>query len=301
MRFADGKDSWKTRQEAIERATELMTKKKRVANTHAIGDLITVLKERLSETNLNLRARVLLCVKSVADAIGEATQQYSAVLVPELLKLCCETKQNVLDGLYGALTSWVGSHAASASIYNAIMPSLVQGLKLTKGRAGLLHWMNQYNPFLDRASCSVLLASVMDCLTSKAADVRKEAGVLMKVLCAHLSQSEVESKIVGRPSPDMRTLHQIVDTLYDVTPTPAETPSEPPVSEKRKTSLSARPGVRVLGKPNPGEGLKDRFKNVRSSIPKPQPIQRRKMFSMDSFGSFDLTQGRLSGINGAGR
>ena len=292
-----------------------MARKKRVANTRAVGELLTVLKERLTETNLNLRARVLQCIRGTAEAIGEETQQYTALVVPELLKLCGETKQNVVEGLFAALTAWVGAHAASPAIFNSLAGSLVQGLKITKGRAGLLRWVNHYAGFLERASCATLLSSVMDCLTSKEAAVRAEAATLMKVVCAHLSQGEVEAKIVGRPSPDMNTLHQIVDRLYtsgrfsSASARLSDTPITAPVTESaagtvvdnraeaasRKQSLSARPGARVLARPNPGEGLRARFQHVKSSIPKPQP--RRQPFS-DAFSARDFTASRVSGGRG---
>ena len=60
MRNTNGKDSWKERQEGILRVTELMEKKKRVVNNKSIADLVAVLKERLSEVNLNLRAKDLI-------------------------------------------------------------------------------------------------------------------------------------------------------------------------------------------------------------------------------------------------
>ena len=316
-----------------------MARKKRVANTRAVGELLTVLKERLTETNLNLRARVLQCIRGTAEAIGEETQQYTALVVPELLKLCGETKQNVVEGLFAALTAWVGAHAASPAIFNSLADSLVQGLKITKGRAGLLRWVNHYAGFLERASCATLLSSVMDCLTSKEAAVRAEAATLMKVVCAHLSQGEVEAKIVGRPSPDMNTLHQIVDRLYtsgrfsSASARLSGTPITAPVTgltaglttglttglatgltagfatesaagtvvdnraeaASRKQSLSARPGARVLARPNPGEGMRARFQHVKSSIPKPQP--RRQPFS-DAFSARDFTASRVSGGRG---
>lgn len=311
--------------------TDLMARKKRVANTRAVGELLTVLKERLTETNLNLRARVLQCIRGTAEAIGEETQQYTALVVPELLKLCGETKQNVVEGLFAALTAWVGAHAASPAIFNSLVGSLVQGLKITKGRAGLLRWVNHYAGFLERASCATLLSSVMDCLTSKEAAVRAEAATLMKVVCAHLSQGEVEAKIVGRPSPDMNTLHQIVDRLYtsgrfsSASARLSDMPITAPVTgltagltaglttgfatesaagtvvdnraeaASRKQSLSARPGARVLARPNPGEGLRARFQHVKSSIPKPQP--RRQPFS-DAFSARDFTASRVSGGRG---
>ena len=346
--MVDGKESWKTRQEAVEAVTDLMTRKKRVANTGTVGELMAVLKDRLTETNLNLRARVLQCIRSTAEAIGEETCHYTSLMVPELVRLCGETKQNVVDALFATLTAWVGAHALSPAIFNSMAGSLVKGLKIVKGRAGLLRWANRYANFLDYAVCSTLLSSVMDCLTSKEAAVRAEAATLMKVVCSHLSQGEVEAKIVGRPSPDMSLLHQIVDRLYAagnvtstfgrISDTSATTPINGPINgpttapingpavrssaalapgqlgqlgqpgqfgasqagervtdlSQKKLSLSARPGARVLARPNPGEGMKARFQNMKSSIPKPQPLKPRKTFS-EAFSGREYTSIRQSG------
>lgn len=61
---------------------------------------MNVLKERLTETNLNLRARVLVCIRVTAEAIEDEKQRYTQLIVPELMKLTGETKQNIIEGLY---------------------------------------------------------------------------------------------------------------------------------------------------------------------------------------------------------
>lgn len=103
MKSMEGKDGWKTRQEAIEKTQALIEKKRRVINNKAIADLMSVLKERLTETNLNLRAKVLVCIRVVAEAIEDERSQYTNMILPELMKLTNETKQNVIDALYDCL------------------------------------------------------------------------------------------------------------------------------------------------------------------------------------------------------
>lgn len=95
----EDKESWKTRQEAIEKVQILIDKKKRIINTNVIGELLSILKDRLKETNLNLRAKVLQCIHSVILAIEDSRLQYASLLIPELMKLTNETKQNVIEGL----------------------------------------------------------------------------------------------------------------------------------------------------------------------------------------------------------
>lgn len=99
MSQMEGKESWKVRQSAIESVTTLMTKHPIVTANRGVGALMTVLKDRLSESNLNLRARVVVCIGAVAKSVGRDIAQWNALIFPELMKLCSETKQNVLDAL----------------------------------------------------------------------------------------------------------------------------------------------------------------------------------------------------------
>ena len=99
LRFSEGKESWKVRQEGVESLIRLIEKKRYIVNNRSVNETISVLKDRLSETNLNLRAKVLLCIKSVLESIGDEKIHYSSLLLPELMQLINETKQNVLDAL----------------------------------------------------------------------------------------------------------------------------------------------------------------------------------------------------------
>lgn len=99
LRATEGKESWKTRQEAVEALLQLVERKRVLVNNKAVGELLAALKLRLTEANLNLRAKVLLCIAAVARALGREVVSYTSLLLPELMKLCGETKQNVVDAL----------------------------------------------------------------------------------------------------------------------------------------------------------------------------------------------------------
>ena len=49
------------RQEAVAKLTTLLANKQ-IVNTPAVAELAGALKDRLGETNLNLRARVVQCI-----------------------------------------------------------------------------------------------------------------------------------------------------------------------------------------------------------------------------------------------
>ena len=278
----DGKDSWKERQEGIQRVTELMEKKKRVVNNKAITDLIAVLKERLSEVNLNLRAKVLVCIEQVIRALGPDGMEYASILFPDMFRLCSEAKQNIISALYSALTAWVEVDAIQKkSRLNALGQYLLIGLKAPKGRLSLLTWLHGYASLIDQKTAILVANDLLDCLTDKAAPVRNRAMNILEAITPICPRNVLESNLKGRPSPDVTSLRQFFDQIYSDTPHPrssnssvsATRESEPNRTEmdNRIQSLANRPNARVLIKPKAGEGFKSRFSNVKSSIPKPIP------------------------------
>ena len=66
------------RQEAVAKLTTLLANKQ-IVNTPAAAELAGALKDRLGETNLNLRARVVQCidalVKALSGGIGAAVDR----------------------------------------------------------------------------------------------------------------------------------------------------------------------------------------------------------------------------------
>ena len=70
-------------------------------NTPAIAELVNVLKSRLSESNLNLRTKVVQCIGRLASWLGMEVQRYTAVLIPDLLRLSSDSKNSVVDAVYG--------------------------------------------------------------------------------------------------------------------------------------------------------------------------------------------------------
>ena len=161
--------------------TELMERKRRVVNNKAVGELMAVLKERLTETNLNLRAKVLVCINRVVHAIGGAAVEYASVLLPSMLRLCGEAKQNVVDALFAALTTWVEADEMQRELlFNAIGSYLSVGLKIPKGRLALLTWMNKFTALMNAKTVAAIASDLLDCLTDKVAAVRMQAQLVLE-------------------------------------------------------------------------------------------------------------------------
>lgn len=100
LRNTKEKDSWKVRQAAVLSLTTLLTQKERILNTPVIAELAGVLKIRLGESNLNLRTKVVQCIGQLAKCLGTEVQRYTAVLIPDLLRLSGDSKSSVVDAVY---------------------------------------------------------------------------------------------------------------------------------------------------------------------------------------------------------
>lgn len=86
------------RQEAVGRLTALLANK-RIVNTPAVAELAGALKDRLGETNLNLRARVVQCIDALVKALNGQAVEFAALLLPELMKLTGDSKSSVVDAV----------------------------------------------------------------------------------------------------------------------------------------------------------------------------------------------------------
>ena len=176
---------------------------------------------------------------------------------------------------------------ATAQCFNVIVPFLPQGFKAVKGRLALLRWLNPYREMLEPKQASCLVRSIMDCLTDRVASVRVEATKTVEVLAKLCPSEDFEKAMKDRPSPDVQALRSVLDAFlgtraHQSVGTPAETAATPKLSEleQRKKSLALRPT-----KPKAGEGLKARYSNAKSSIPKPMPrVSTHRRSIETSFG-----------------
>lgn len=188
------------------------------------------------------------------------------------------------------LKTWIQSQVLQVALFNGIATHLAHGFKAVKGRLLLLQWTNTCIQCIEPKQAIGITSSIMDCLTDKSSAVRAEATKTMQALCSKLSLNEIEPFLKGRPSPDVKAIHAIIDPLYNhpqprtSIPLPRTSIPEARISDMdaRKQSLSSRSGARVLKKPKPGEGLSNRFNHVKSSIPKPMPRRSTQRTSSES-------------------
>ena len=285
----EGKEAWKERQQGVLELTALLKQKVRVVNNAAVAEVVSALKQRLGETNLNLRAKVLLCISQLSEALGGEVVRYNATLLPDVLKLSNDSNKNVVEALYTLLTHWVSHDDDRTAAYlNSVLPFCGVALKQSKSRGPFLLWLTPYMPLCESRSLQPILNDLLDCLLDKAKEVRARSNALLPTLCQKCGRIMVEQCYAGRKQADVVSLKAILEPILcdcpdgaqaaKHTPLPAAAPAEAAPVEKegekskltteRKQALANRPGARVLVKRNTIASLK---RAAVSSIPKALP------------------------------
>ena len=277
--------------------TALLKKKVRVENNAAMGEVMVALKNRLGETNLNLRAKVLLCLSQAAEALGGEVTQYSASVLSEALKLATDSNKNVSEALYTLLTHWVEHQDGRTAAYlSSVLPLCAPALKQSKSRAPFLRWLTPLLPLCDSRALQPLLGELLSCALDKAKDVRALITPLLPALCQKCGRLLVEQCYAGRKPAEVASLKAVLDPILAGCPDKAQpsrhaapavaAPVAAVVAEKekeagetkltteRRAALANRPGARVLAKRSTTASLK---RSAVSSIPKALPPLKQRM------------------------
>lgn len=283
----DGKDSWKRRQQSVLDLTALLARKMRIMNNGATSELASVLKDRISESNLNLKAKVIECVGQLAESLGDDINQYPGLL-SELLRCVNDSNRNVSDALYSTLTKWVvHDNQPSAQSLNILVSLLPSAFKSVKSRNALLHWLNEYLLLAEPKPLMNLIPSLLDCLVDRVKEVRDGALKAFQIVIPKCGRGAIDDRMRGRKPAEIQTIQSALEPLYqtfqsEVTPPTSTTSASPKADQdssdknSRLRSLASRPGARVLGK-RPGGGLTATMKRQAvSSIPKPVLLKPRK-------------------------
>lgn len=294
----EGKEAWKERQQGVLELTALLKKKVRVENNAAMGEVMIALKNRLGETNLNLRAKVLLCLSQAAEALGGEVTQYSASVLSEALKLATDSNKNVSEALYALLGHWVEHQDGRTAAYlSPVLPLCAPALKQSKSRAPFLRWLTPLLPLCDSRALQPLLGELLSCALDKAKDVRALITPLLPALCQKCGRLLVEQCYAGRKPAEVASLKAVLDPILANCPDKAQPArhaapavaapvaavvvaekekeaGETKLTTERRAALANRPGARVLAKRSTTASLK---RSAVSSIPKALPPLKQRM------------------------
>lgn len=221
----------------------------------------------------------------IANRIGMDIQQYSHMIIPEVVKNVNDTKQQVIDATFTTLSRWViHQDKVQSTILLPILPYFQTAIKTSKSRYRVLQWFLDTIPSCEGNDIRPIIPIVLDGLLDKAKETRTVATSLLTMILTKWSNDAFLKEAAKRKPIDASQLKTIIlsmspqspsfDSLED-TPvaTPVATPAKPTaLTGQRKQALANRSGAQVLHKRKLGPDGKPIQKfNVQSSIPKPMP------------------------------
>ena len=329
LNATEGKESWKSRQQGLSDIITLLKQKKRVINNKAISDLVFALKNRLNESHLMLKAKVLQCFGQLVEAIGDECLHYNGTVMSEIIKLTSESNKTVVDSLYNMLSLWVShSPKSQSACFNSLCCFFPAAFKNVKGRKAFLSWLNQYVMMIEKRGAMYVLPGCIECVLDKTKDVRNEAITAIKMMAPKIGRIAIEEEIQKQKNSDKMALQSSLKSILESTadygiatsgeaslPVFKESSNaanaanssngsnggvnegdadkkedKSVLTEARRQALANRPGARVLTKRT--ESIASTLKRQAvSSIPKPQPPLKKR--ARQPFGNQEGIQGNI--------
>ena len=184
---------------------------------------------------------------------------------------------------FDTLTKWIVQNGSpQPSLLNSLLPHLSLGCKSPKGRQVTLQWLRKYASLSDPHALEAVIPDVLDGVLDKTKEARTAATDILEVLLNHGSATAVTQEVSKRNPTDASQLRSVIEAFTSTswnTPTTVASAPPAPVTEPEAVSgraaLARRKNANVLVKPKLGADGKPVPKyNVKSSIPRPLPIQR---------------------------
>ena len=223
--LADCKDktSWKNRQQAVIDIMALLKRKQRILNNAAARDLAAGLRERLTETNLNLKRRVIECIGQFALALGEDAAQFVSLAGDMVTKSITDSNSKVVASLFESLNQWTTAGSSSSSslatagasnpVLTPLFPLIVPAFTTTKARGSLLTWLDSSIPQADSRALHHLINPLLDCMTDKVKSVRDKSVQLLVQIAQRIGRGEVEEEVQRRKPSDAKAMTATLQPL----------------------------------------------------------------------------------------
>jgi hypothetical protein len=178
LNATEGKDSWKVRNEALEKVTAILEKNKRVEFTAKLSTFVKSLKLRLADTNGNLRIKALKVIGLLATAVGPKITAFNKVIMANILICCSDNKKQIVTASIECLNSWV-SHEGDFSSFQSLLTYLPTAMMTPSGRCEVLEFVLKYISVCEDNSVEPLIAPTVECLQDRATQTRTFAEKIL--------------------------------------------------------------------------------------------------------------------------
>jgi cytoskeleton-associated protein 5 len=257
----------------------------------AIGEIGSILKARVVDSNKAVQALALDIVSRIASGMGKPFEKHLRLLLVPVAAVLSDQKANVRTLALNALTAM----ATACEGVDAMAVGLGSALETQNPvqRSSILNWAVEWfknHESLD-ADLSSWTATVLSCLDDRNSDVRKGAQAILPILIGSVGFDEVIRQTNSLKPASRSTVVPLVQAARASAPAQSIPPPKPPTASAptkapAKSTPKATPPPSDLGSP-PKQS---------ASLPGPNVTGVRK--PLPGTGAIPRPQSRLDGEGG---
>ncbi|KAK8854575.1 hypothetical protein IAR55_003314 [Kwoniella newhampshirensis] len=263
-------DAWKTRKEAFEALDGLLDVKSNNRLKANMGEIGSVLKKAMADTNLAVKMLALGITSKIATGMGQPFDKYTRLLVAPIASVCADQKASTRSAALVTLTAIADAIGGLDSMYVGLGASLESTNPAL--RASVLGWLAerlQADPPPSSADMSPMAGPIIRCLEDRNGDVRKNAGTILPFVVASAGFEYVMDQTSSLKPASKATIVPLINNAKVNAPASstshaaAATPG--PVARVAKSSIPPRAAP---GSPAP---------TAAPSLPKPSGVPARSL------------------------
>ena len=184
--IADSKsDAWKVRKEAFEALAGLLEVKSNSRLKPNMGEVGSVLKKAMADTNLAVKMLALSIISKIAVGMGQPFDKHLRLLTAPVCSVCADQKATTRTAAVNTLSAMADAVGALDHMYAGLATSL-ENLNPAL-RSSVLGWLAerlQADAPSAHADLTPLAVPILSCLEDRNGDVRKAAGAILPFVVA---------------------------------------------------------------------------------------------------------------------
>lgn len=223
-------DAWKVRKEAFEALNAVLEVKSNGRLKPNMGEIGTVLKKAMADTNLSVKMLALGIITKIATGMGQPFDKYNRLLVAAVCSVCADQKATTRSAALTTLSAIADACGSLDTMYAGIGASLESTNPAL--RSSVLGWVGDRlsaEPPSRHADLTPLGAPVIAGLEDRNGDVRKAAGVVLPFVIASAGFDFVMDQCAGLKPASKATIVPLVNAARgaaaDAAPAPAAAPA----------------------------------------------------------------------------
>lgn len=178
-------EAWKVRKEAFDSLSALLDVKSNQRLKPNMGEVATVLKKAMADTNLAVKMQALSIVTKIATGMGQPFEKYNRILVHAIASVTADQKATTRT----AGVNTLGAIADACGSLDTMFTGLGASLESTNPalRAAVLGFVADRldaQPPTRHSDLTSLAANVVSCLEDRNGDVRKAATAVLPFVVA---------------------------------------------------------------------------------------------------------------------